>query len=913
MAERKNRLKRKNIKGRVKRIINTLLFISLLLGIFIVAAILGVFAYFLKDLPNPDKIAERQVVESTKIYDRTGTVVLYDIHGEEKRTVVPFDRMPDSIKKATIAVEDANFYNHFGLDFKGILRAIFADLKGQTLSQGGSTITQQFIKSSFLGPEKTFARKIKEAILAIEFEAKYPKDKILEAYLNQIPYGSNAYGIEAAAQTFFNKPAKDLTLAESTLLASLPKAPSYYSPYGSRLSELKDRQKYVLGRLVELGFITTEEAQEAAEEKLALAPASANNIKAPHFVMYVKEYLEEKYGRDYVEKSGLKVYTTIDWQLQQLAEQIILDEVAQNEKKYKAFNASLVAVDPKTSQLLAMVGSKGYFLSPTPAGCDPGKNCLFEPNVNVAIRDRQPGSSFKPFAYALAIKKGFTPKTVLFDLPTEFNPSCPASAGYDSYEEQKCYNPQNYDGRFRGPTTLQEALAQSLNVPSVKVLYLSGVNDTINLAQDMGITTLKDRRRYGLALVLGGGEVKLLDIVSAYGVFANQGTYRKTAPILKIETNEGQTIEEWQNKPIAVLDPDIANTISDILSNNILRTPVFGSSSPLNLGNRPAAVKTGTTQEYRDAWTIGYTPSLVAGVWAGNNDNTPMTKEGAGLYAAAPLWNKFMKRAYEIKNKKSDNQIASSRDDNNPFNSPTEIKSPTQNFPEFTLPGQVEQFPDLPDFQTDKSVLSGDAFSAETYQIDSVSGKLATPFTPPELIRKVQSKQAHCILYYVNKDNPRGASLINPASDPQFTNWEFPVLEWAERQNIFNQPPINESDDVHTAENQPQIKIVNPENNSPINSRWISIKTQVSAPLGVKQVDFFFDNDFIASDPTDPYETTYNLPKNTALGEHTIKAKVYDTALNRQEAETTIILHPSMSGDILDKLKDQLPNPTPSQ
>jgi penicillin-binding protein 1A len=503
MIERKNRLKRKNRKRGAKKIINTVLFISLILGIFIVTAILGVFAYFLKDLPNPDKIAERQIVESTKIYDRTGTVVLYDIHGEEKRTVVSFDKMPDSIKKATVAVEDANFYNHFGLDFKGILRAILADLRGQTLSQGGSTITQQFIKSSFLGPEKTFARKIKEAILATEFEIKYPKDKILESYLNQIPYGSNAYGIEAAAQTFFNKPAKDLTLAESALLASLPQAPSYYSPYGSHLNELKDRQKYVLNRMAELGYITKEEAQKAADERLALAPASTN-IKAPHFVMYIKEYLETKYGEDYVEKAGLKVYTTLDWQLQQLAEQTVLDGVLNNEKKYKAHNAALVATDPKTGQILAMAGSKSYFLDPVPAGCTPGKDCFFEPNVNVAISNRQPGSSFKPFAYAAAIKKGFTPKTVLFDLPTEFNPACPASAGYNSYEGQKCYNPQNYDGRFRGPTTLQEALAQSLNIPSVKVLYLAGINNTINLAQDMGITTLKDRQRYGLALVLGG-------------------------------------------------------------------------------------------------------------------------------------------------------------------------------------------------------------------------------------------------------------------------------------------------------------------------------------------------------------------------------------------------------------------------
>lgn len=905
MIERKNRLKRKRRKGRTKKIITSILFISLLLGIFIVAAALSVFAYFLKDLPNPDKITERQVIESSKIYDRTGTVVLYDIHGEEKRTVISFAEMPDSVKEATVAVEDANFYKHFGLDFKGIFRAFLADLKGQSLSQGGSTITQQFIKSSFLSSEKTFTRKIKEAILAIEFEAKYPKDKILEAYLNQIPYGSNAYGIEAASQTFFNKPAKDLTLAEATLLASLPQAPSYYSPYGSHLSELKDRQTYILTRMAELGYITQEEAQRAAEEKLAFAPANTN-IKAPHFVMYVKEYLEAKYGQDYVETAGLKVYTTLDWQLQQLAEQTVLDGVINNIKKYKANNAALVATDPKTGQILAMAGSKSYFLDSVPEGCAPGKNCLFEPNFNVAISNRQPGSSFKPFAYASAIEKGFTPETVLFDLPTEFNPACPASAGYDSYEGQKCYNPQNYDGHFRGPTTLQESLAQSLNVPSVKVLYLAGINNTINLAQDMGISTLKDRQRYGLALVLGGGEVKLLDMVSAYGTFANDGMYQKATPILKIEDSAGQIAEEWQNKPTEALKPEVARSISAILSNNSLRTPVFGSSSPLYLSGRPAAVKTGTTQEYRDAWTIGYTPSLSVGVWAGNNDNTPMTKEGAGLYAAAPLWNTFMQKAYKIKNARAASQITSPQNDTSPFNQVLKIEPASQNLPAFVLSDQIEQFPEPPEFQTDKPVLNGDKFSSKTYKIDSLSGKLATSLTPPELIKDVQYKQAHCILYYVDKNDPQGNYPTNPADDPQFSNWEAPVLEWAKKQNIFSQFPANGSDDIHTVENQPQIQIISPGNNSMINNRWINIKTQISAPLGVKQVDFFFDNNFIASDPTNPYEMTYNLPKNSSVGEHIIKAKVYDTALNRQETEITIILPPSMSGDILDKIKDRL-------
>ena len=636
---------------RIRKYIKQKGFLKTLIAFGIWAAIIGailivlVFLVVVKDLPNPSKLATYQISESTKIYDRTGKVLLYDIHGEEKRTIISFDAMPDYVKQATLVIEDTNFYHHFGLDFRGVLRAVFANITGRKVSQGGSTITQQFIKNSFLTPERTFVRKIKEAILSIEMELLYPKDKIFESYLNQIPYGSNAYGIEAAAQTFFNKKAKDLTLAESALLAALPQAPSRYSPYGSHFDETKSRQEYILGRMAQFGYITEEQANAAKKEELVFSQIKTS-IKAPHFVMYVRELLEEKYGADYVQKSGMKVYTTLDADLQDLAEKIVSEGASANQKKYGAFNAALTAVDPKTGQILAMVGSKSYFDDSLPKGCKSGKTCKFEPNVNVAARDRQPGSSFKPFAYSLAFKKGYTPQTVLFDLPTEFNASCPPAANIDVFEGNECYNPQNYDGKFRGPVTIKEALAQSLNVPSVKVLYLAGVNQTINLAQDMGITTLKDRKRYGLALVLGGGEVKLLDMVSAYGVFANDGIRQPQAPILKVELPDGEVLEEWREAPEKTLDPQISRTISEILYDNSARAPVFGSNSPLYLGDRPAAVKTGTTQEYRDAWTIGYTPSLAAGVWAGNNDNSPMTKEGAGMFAAAPLWNEFMKKAY---------------------------------------------------------------------------------------------------------------------------------------------------------------------------------------------------------------------------------------------------------------------------
>jgi 1A family penicillin-binding protein len=860
------RLKRK-IKNSIKTKgwLKAILHWSIIAFFAMVVLVILIAAYFAKDLPNPNKLADYQVTESTKIYDRTGTILLYDIHGEEKRTIIPFDQMPSYVKEATLVTEDANFYHHFGIDPKGILRAVWADISGGDRSQGGSTITQQFIKKTFLTDDKTFSRKIKEAILSIELEIVYPKDKIFEGYLNQIPYGSNAYGIEAAAQTFFNKSAKDLTLAQSALLVSLPQAPSYYSPYGSHFDDLKARQEYVLDRMESFGYATKDQVEEAKNEKLSFTPPSSS-IKAPHFVMYVKELLEEKYGADYVQKAGLKVYATLDWDLQQAAQEVVAEGVQTNETKYKSFNGALTAADPKTGQILAMVGSKNYFANPAPEGCTPGKDCKFEPNVNVAIRSRQPGSSFKPFAYAEAIAKGYTPQTILFDLPTEFNPACPASAGYANYQGNTCYNPQNYDGRFRGPVTMKNAIAQSLNIPSVKTLYLAGINQTINLAQDMGITTLKDRSRYGLALVLGGGEVRLEDMVAGYSVFAAEGTKHPANAILKIETGDGKVLEEYRDNPAKILDPEVARNISDMLSDNSARTPAFGANSPLYLKTRPAAVKTGTTQEYRDAWTIGYTPSLVAGVWAGNNDNTPMTKEGAGMYAAAPLWNAFMKKAYEVKS-------------SGPKGLPNE----------FTLPKDPEEFNKPAPIITNKPILNGQATSGATFKIDKISGKLATDQTPPELIEEVQYPEAHNILYYVNKDNPQGSIPSNPAQDPQFANWETPVESWAKANgSSSDQSPPTEYDDSHTDTNQPQIQITLPQNDTMITNRIIKIGAIAQAALGVKQVDFFFDDKLIGTDPLGPFEILYNIPLDTEPGEHTIKARVYDQALNRQEDEITI-------------------------
>jgi len=607
--------------------------------LFLWLAVIGVisflilFIYIELTLPAPESIAVRKITESTKIYDKTGASLLYDIHGEERRTIIPWDQISESAKKATLASEDASFYEHKGLDLKGIARAVLKDLRDFDLSQGGSTITQQLVKKTLLGDEKTLTRKLKEALLSIEVEKRFTKDEILWMYLNQIPYGSNAYGIEAASKTFFNKTASELTVNEAATLASLIKAPSYYSPYGNNVAVLMARKNALLKRMATLNFITTDEYEKAVEEEVEFRPR-ITDIQAPHFVVMVTEYLENKYGRDAVESGGLKVITTLDAELQTVAEETVSKYAEINKERYKASNAALVAIDPKTGEILSLVGSANYF------------DIANEGNFNVATAKRQPGSAFKPFAYAVAFQKGYPDFTVLFDIKTEFSPNCSPDAEQkkDKYGLD-CYHPRNYDGRFRGPVTMRQGLAQSLNLPSVKTLYLAGVSDTIDLAENMGITTLRDRSRFGLSLVLGGAEVKPVDLVSAYSVFANDGIRNPWYFIKRIESANGAILENNIPDPKRVLDTQTARLVSDVLSDNSARASVFGYSSSLYFPGRSVAAKTGTTQENRDAWVIGYSPTMTVGVWVGNNRQESMTQEGAGISAGGPMWHEFMAKA----------------------------------------------------------------------------------------------------------------------------------------------------------------------------------------------------------------------------------------------------------------------------
>ncbi|MEI6494734.1 MAG: PBP1A family penicillin-binding protein [bacterium] len=678
-----------------------------LLKFILIIVIIGLFVgggliLWFSTLPIPDFNSffdqnNKQVMmaESTKIYDRTGKVLLYDLSGNERRTIVAFENISQNVKKATVAIEDSGFYQHSGISITGILRALFVDITSGSAHQGGSTITQQVIKNIILSPEKSIIRKIKEIDLAIKLEKSLNKDQILTLYLNEIPYGGNIYGVEEASQSFFKKSARDLDITEAAYIAALPQAPTRYSPYGNHKDELEARKNLVIKRMLELGMINKDQASAAQKEKIVFAPPENRGIKAPHFVFFVRSYLEDKYGKEAIETKGLRVITTIDWPLQQKAQGIVTKYGDSNEKEFNAHNASLVAIDPKTGQILVMVGSRDYFDT---------KN---EGNFNVAIAHRQPGSSFKPFVYATAFDRGYTPNTVVFDLPTQFDTNCIAG-GF-------CYAPKNYDDKFVGPISLRNALAQSRNIPAIKTFYLAGLQNSIETAKKMGITGLSNYKQYGLTLVLGGGEVTLLDMTSAYGVFANDGVRNPYASILEVQDNKGNVLEQFQPKPTVALNPNSARLISSILTDNNARIPAYGANSALYFPGRQVAAKTGTTNDSKDAWIMGYTPNIAVGAWAGNNDSSPMVKKVAGMIVA-PMWNAFMQQAIAI--------------------------MPDERFPE---PAPID--PNL------KPVLRGDWNS-------DPSG-------------------VHEILQYVDKDNPLGPAPSYPQGDPQYWLWETPVERWA--------------------------------------------------------------------------------------------------------------------------------------
>ncbi len=715
------------------RLFRTLLFLA---GTCFFIGSGGVFLWA-ATLTTPDLsvFAGRRISQSTKIYDRTGEIVLYDLHENIQRTLIPFENISRHIKNATVAIEDTEFYQHKGVRPIAFLRAALVNIMRLEFSQGGSTITQQVIKKAVLVDEKTIARKIKEWVLAVKLEQAYSKDEILGFYLNEVPYGGTLYGVEEASQAYFGKSASDVTLGEAAYLAALPQAPSYYSPYGNNREALVERKNTVLKRMVDMDFISEEEYMNATNEEVVFLPRGDRGIKAPHFVFYVRDYLEKKYGERAIEERGFRVITTLDYRLQSIAQEIVSRHAKENAEKFNATNAALTAIDPKTGQILVMVGSRDYF------------DTEIDGAYNIALAKRQPGSAFKPFVYAEALRKGYTSETVVFDVPTQFSTACTPE---DTRDTDPCYYPSNYDSIFRGPVTLRNALAQSINIPAVKVLYLAGIADSIRLAKSMGISTLSDMSRYGLTLVLGGGEVTLLDITSAYGVFATEGIRFEPVSILRIEDSSGEVIEEYQGRGTRVLESDIARSISDILSDNAARTPAFGERSYLYFPGRDIAAKTGTTNEYKDAWVVGYTPSITVGAWAGNNDNSSMEKRVAG-FIIAPLWHEFMEAALP------------------------------------TFPEEVFGSPPIIPFDI-KAVFRGIWQGSDGYILDKTTGVRATEKTLAENRVEIFGGGVHSILHWVDRNNPRGPKPERPDEDSQYLYWEYGVSRWKEQQGIIDLP-----------------------------------------------------------------------------------------------------------------------------
>jgi len=613
----------KNILNRVKAKLKPLVSTRRGLKALVYWGVLSLTSiYLFWGIPLPTRLTSETLPVSTKIFDRNEKLI-YEIYTDKKRTPIKLEEVPDSLKWATISIEDKNFYKHQGVDFLGIIRGL-SKIVTAGRAEGGSTLTQQLVKNSLLTGERTIRRKAQELVLTTVVEGIYTKDQILEMYLNTIPYGGTAYGVETASETYFGKQTKDLNLAESSLLAGLPQRPSTYSPFGAHPELAKSRQEEVLKQMVSNKYITQEEADEALNTSLVYA--SISPPQAPHFALWIKELLADKYGEKVVEQGGLRVYTTLDLDIQEFAQQAVATEVAKL-KKQKVGNGAAIVTRPSTGEILAMVGSKDYF-----ATDEDGK-------VNVTLASRQPGSSIKPLNYALAIRdQKITLATALADVPT-----CFSVAG------QPLYCPVNYDGTFHGLEQVRFALGNSYNIPAVKVLALNGVENFLDFAKQMGLTTLTEAKDYGLSATLGGLLVRPVDMAEAFGVFANQGIAQPLVAVTKVVDWKGQVLEETDISKntltgTRILDPTVTFLISHILLDNNARSAAFGPSSYLNVSGHPeVSVKTGTTNDRRDNWTIGYTADAVVVTWVGNNDNTSMGGAVSGISGASPIWNKIMK------------------------------------------------------------------------------------------------------------------------------------------------------------------------------------------------------------------------------------------------------------------------------
>ncbi|NMB56992.1 penicillin-binding protein [Candidatus Beckwithbacteria bacterium] len=820
--------------------------------IFMTLSTVALFAWYAKDLPQPDKIVRKEGF-ATKIYDRSGKL-LYEVFADEKRIPVSLNNVSDSMKKATVAVEDKNFYNHQGFDILSYPRIAYNILFKHRVI-GGSTLTQQIVKNILLTSDRTIARKMKELILAIQIESKYSKDEILQIYLNEAPYGGTAWGIAAASNMYFDKDPRDLTLTESAILAGMPQSPSYYSPYGAHPEAFKGRTQDVLRRMREDGYITKDQEQQSIKDldSVKFKP-QGGDILAPHFVMYVKSLLEERYGQSLVEQGGLQVYTTLDYALQEKVQQIVTDEIAKVAESQHITNGAAMIMDPKTGEILSMVGSKDYFAQD------------YDGNVNVALSLRQPGSSIKPVTYLTALHEGYTPESILMDVETEF----------PGVSEKEPYKPKNYNGKFVGPVTLRNALGNSLNIPAVKLLALVGVDDMMQMGYEMGLPsfepTQEEINRVGLSITLGGGEVRLLDLTSAYSAFANGGKKVEPISVTKVVDKDGKILEEYkQETGKQVITPEEAYMISDMLSDDNARLLTFGANSLLNITGRTVAVKTGTTDDMRDNWTIGWTPQLIVGVWVGNNDNSKMKSVASGISGASPIWRNSLLAALE-------------------------------SFPvvEFEKPAGIETV------FLDK--LSGypahDGFEAKEAKI--IQGTAPTGADPIHVKLKVcksdESKLAP-VAVVARDDFIEKEFYVFKESDPLYgdsdNHWQKGIDAWVNSQSDSKYHPPTEY-----CENGDEIGIrfETPTDHNKVNNKF-EIKIRVGTSGGdIEKVTFYANDKQIGETQSKPYKMDADLTDGT----YTLKAKAYRT--DGKTAETTIKIGVNKEWD----WAEPTPTPTPT-
>lgn len=800
--------------------------VFLFLGLFILLPLLAF------NLPSPDKIVRREGF-STKILDRNGKV-LYDIYAEQKRTPVELKDIPKHLANATIAIEDKNFYKHQGFDPTGIMRAVYNIVFKRKL-QGGSTLTQQLVKNVLLTPERTVLRKLKEFILAIQIERKYSKDQILQMYLNEAPYGGTAWGVEAAAETYFGKRVNELNLVESAFLAGLPQKPSVYSPYSAYPKAYIDRTKQVLRRMREDGFISEEEERKALEElpNLKIQEKGAN-FKAPHFVQYVQQILEERYGERVVEQGGLKVTTTLDLELQEKAQEIVKEEI-EKVKNLKISNGAAVVLDPQTGEILAMVGSRGFD--------DPE----IDGQVNVVLALNQPGSAIKPITYVTAFKKGYTPATLLLDTPTEF----PGGEG------QPTYKPGNYDGKFRGPVQVRYALGNSINIPAVKMLALVGIRDVLQTAYDLGISTLEPSKetlsRVGLSLTLGGGDVRLLELTQAYTAFLNTGFRVDPIAILKVEDIKGKVLEEVKpKKGNRVLTPEEAYLIADILSDNDARKDVFGPNSLLNIPGRTIAVKTGTTNDKRDNWTIGGNSQILVGVWVGNNDNSEMLQVASGVTGASPIWRRIILEALKDKPNVSfevpGGIVTKAVDSISGYSAHDGFPSRIEKFIVGTEP------PDQDPVHVKLKICKKD-------------GKLATP-------KDIASGNYEEKEFIILKED-------DPVSTDGKNRWQEGVDLWLASQADARFHPPN---DYCTSGSPVNVQFIEPKDRASNLPNTFHIKLQADSISDIQEVELEVDSVKIVAFSRPPYQQEVNLPD----GVHILRARAKDVNGNESESSITV-------------------------